>query len=86
MASVNIGQYTPGSNLTATNNVFVGGYIAVAVDGVTGPFVFTGNKVYNRPTSLREIELAPYSGQTLARLQLGQQLLLWFESLLLWNI
>src|ERR1019366_8873980 len=62
----NIGQYTPGSNLTAINNVFVGGYIAVAVDGVTGPFVFTGNKVYNRPTSLREIELAPYSGQTLA--------------------
>ena len=62
----NIGQYTPGSNLTATNNVFVGGYIAVSVDGVAGPFVFTGNKVYNRPTSLREIELAPYSGQTLA--------------------
>src|SRR3984893_3725162 len=62
----NIGQYTPGSNLTATNNVFVGGYIAVSGDGGTGPFVFTGNKVYNRPTSLREIELAPYSGQTLA--------------------
>lgn len=62
----NIGQYTPGSNLTATNNVFVGGYIAVSVDGVAGPFVFTGNKVYNRPTSLREIELAPYSGQTMA--------------------
>src|ERR1019366_8308287 len=26
---VNVGQYTPASNLTATNNVFVGGYTAV---------------------------------------------------------
>ena len=61
---VNIGQYTPGSNLTATNNVFVGGYIAVAVEGVAGPFVFTGNKIYTRPTATREITLGQYANQT----------------------
>ena len=63
---VNIGQYTPGSNLKATNNVFVGGYISVAVEGVAGPFEFTGNKVYNRPTSLREVAVSPYANQSLA--------------------
>jgi hypothetical protein len=59
----NIGQYTPGNNLTATNNVFVGGYIAVAVEGVAGPFVFTGNKVYTRPSALREVTLGQYADQ-----------------------
>jgi hypothetical protein len=61
---VNIGQYTPGSNLTATNNVFVGGYIAVAVEGVAGPFVFTGNKIYTRPSATREVTLGQYANQT----------------------
>jgi hypothetical protein len=63
---VNIGQYTPGSNLTATDNVFVGGYIAVAVEGVDGSFIFTGNKIYNRPSSLRQVTLGQYSNQTLS--------------------
>src|SRR6185295_6610270 len=63
---VNIGQYTPANNLKATDNVFVGGYISVAVEGVAGPFTFTGNKVYNRPTSLRIAGLGQFSGQTLA--------------------
>jgi hypothetical protein len=60
----NIGQYTPASNLTATNNVFVGGYIAIAVEGVAGPFVFTGNKIYTRPTATREVTLGQYANQT----------------------
>jgi hypothetical protein len=60
---VNVGQYTPASNLTATNNVFVGGYTAVAVEGVAGPFVFTGNKVYTRPSALREVTLGQYANQ-----------------------
>lgn len=60
---VNIGQYAPGNNLTATNNVFVGGYIAVAVEGVAGPFVFTGNRIYTRPTAAHEITLGQYTNQ-----------------------
>lgn len=61
---VNIGQYAPANNLIATNNVFVGGYVAVAVEGVAGPFVFTGNKIYTRPTAAHEITLGQYANQT----------------------
>jgi hypothetical protein len=61
---VNIGQYTPASNLIVTNNVFVGGYVAVAVEGVAGPFVLTGNKIYTRPTAAHEITLGQYANQT----------------------
>ena len=36
------------------------------MEGVAGPFAFTGNKIYNRPTSLRQVTLGQYSGQTLS--------------------
>ncbi len=36
----------------------------MAVEGVAGPFVFTGNKVYTRPTALREATLGQYASQT----------------------
>ncbi len=61
---INLGQYTPGQNLVANNNVFVGGYISVTVEGMSGPFTFTGNKIYNAPTSLRLISLGLFNGQT----------------------
>jgi len=63
---VNLGQYTMGSNLIATGNVFAGGYVTVAVEGMAGPFTFTGNNVYNSPSSLRLITLGQFSGQTLS--------------------
>ena len=61
---VNLGQYSPGQNLVAINNVFVGGYISVAVEGMSGPFTFTGNKIYNTPSSVRLITLGLFSGRT----------------------
>jgi hypothetical protein len=61
---INLGQYTPGQNLVATNNVFVGGYISVTVEGMAAPFTFTGNKLYNVPAALRLISLGQFQGQT----------------------
>jgi hypothetical protein len=63
---VNLGQYTAGRDLVATDNVFVGGYVSVAVEGMAGPLIFTGNRVYNSPSSLRLITLGLSSGQTLS--------------------
>ena len=63
---INLGQYTSGQNLVATNNIFVGGYVSVAVEGMAGPFTFTGNKVYNTPSSVRLVTFGQFSGQTTA--------------------
>ena len=61
---VNLGQYTAGQNLVANNNVFVGGYVSVSVEGMAGPFTFTGNKIYNTPASVRVVTLGFFPGQT----------------------
>jgi hypothetical protein len=63
---INLGQYTAGQNLVATNNVFVGGYVSVAVEGMAGPFTFTGNTIYNTPSSVRLVTLGQFAGQTLS--------------------
>src|ERR1035437_2528661 len=62
----NISQYTIATNNTATNNVLVGGYLAVSVEGEAGPFTFTGNTIYTRPTALREVTFGQFAGQTTA--------------------
>ena len=36
----------------------------MAVEGVAGPFVFTGNKIYTRPSATREVTLGQYANQT----------------------
>jgi hypothetical protein len=63
---INLGQYTAGQNLAALDNVFVGGYVSVAVEGMSGPFTFTGNKVYNSPSSVRLVTLGLFQGGTLS--------------------
>ncbi len=61
---INLGQYSSGDNLVAINNVFVGGYVSVAVEGMAGPVTFTGNRVYNTSASARLVTFGLFSGQT----------------------
>lgn len=65
---VSFGEYTDGQDMSITNNTFVGGYTAVAVIKQAGPITFTGNTVYTRPSSVKEVDLEPdtASGQTIA--------------------
>ena len=63
---VSFGEYTPGQDMIVNNNTFVGGYTAVAVIKQAGPFTFTGNTVYTRPSAVKEIDLEPDAGQTIA--------------------
>ena len=59
-----LGQYSAGQNLTATNNVLVGGYITFTSEGMSGPFTFTGNTLVNQAPALREVSLGLFSGTT----------------------
>ncbi len=65
---VSFGEYTDGLDMIVSNNTFVGGFTAVAVIKQAGPFTFTGNTVYTRPSSVKEIDLEPDTGtgQTIA--------------------
>ena len=65
---VSFGEYTDGQDMIVSNNTFVGGYTAVAVIKQAGPFTFTGNTVYTRPSSVKEIDLEPdtATGQTIS--------------------
>ena len=44
---VTVGQYDPMTNISDTNNVFVGGYTTVQSDGIAGPSTFSGNRLVN---------------------------------------
>ncbi len=61
-----LGQYTIGQNVTATNNVFAGGNIALYADGESGPVVFSGNIVYAIPSAAQLVQLGLFTGQTLS--------------------
>ncbi len=63
---VYLGQYTNGADMSVTDNVFVGGYTTLGVQNQGGPFTFTGNRLYNRPSSLRIVSLEPAAGQSIA--------------------
>jgi hypothetical protein len=51
------------ADISVKNSVFVGGQIGVNFQWNTGSVVFTGNRVYNRPSASREITFVP-SGAT----------------------
>src|ERR1019366_495952 len=61
-----IGIYTPGSNLTVTNNVFAGGYIGFSSNGAVAPFTFTGNEIYVSSTAGEAwtVQQGLFSGQS----------------------
>ena len=63
---VSFGEYTNGEDMIVDHNIFVGGFTAVAVIKQSGPFTFTNNTVYTRPTSVKLIDLELGSGQTIA--------------------
>jgi hypothetical protein len=63
---VYLGQYTNGTDMTVTDNVFVGGYTTLGVQNEGGPFIFTGNRLYTRPSATRIVSLEPGPGQNIA--------------------
>ena len=63
---VDLGDYTPGQNITVQNNVFAGGYQAVFLTQAAGPVSFTGNTAYAASAALRLLSLVLLNGQTLS--------------------
>ena len=62
---VDLGQYTPGVDMLATGNVFVGGYTAFDMEGQAGPVTFTGNKVYTETGAAHLVSLILYGNETI---------------------
>src|SRR5262249_33172509 len=58
------GQYTTGTDMTITNNVFVGGAGGPEVNCQGGPIVFTGNRIYVQPGGLDEMRMELCPGQS----------------------
>jgi hypothetical protein len=63
---VQLGQYTPGDNLTVTNNTFAGGYVGVDMSSQNGPVVFTGNTLYVLPSAVQMVNLQIPSASSMA--------------------
>jgi hypothetical protein len=63
---ISLGIYTPGNGLTATGNIFIGGYFGMATEGMSGPYTFGGNTIYVASNASHTITLGQFSGQTLA--------------------
>ena len=59
-----IGIYTPGSSLTATGNVFVGGLVGLQSLGLSGPVTFTGNTIVTSTNALQMVNFAQFPGNT----------------------
>ena len=62
---VALGQYTSGQDMAIKNNVFVGGYDTLDVQGEDGPVVFTGNTLYTRSSAVRQVNLILFGSQTI---------------------
>jgi len=62
--TVQFGQYTPGQDMTITNNVIANGYIPVCIFEQDGPVVFTGNTVTASTDALRVATLDLWTGQS----------------------
>jgi hypothetical protein len=63
---IDLGDYTPGSDLTVQGNVFSGGYSPTQMSGVAGPVAFSSNTIFAGVGALRAVTLDINPGQKLA--------------------